>query len=151
MKKLIIIYAIIIASSILWFGESRSFFCLSNGKCVTVWKTYNDVCYIIPGKYYGIFRPANDFIKTTNSNNLTIYFTDEIPNAFIFRSEQDIEINNDGKNKYVFYDYNQYKEKFDKVLDREYATKNSDVKNDAQLIDIIIYDDFALDKNGRTL
>ena len=134
-----------------WYGESRSFVCLNNGKCVTVWKTYNDICYIVPGKYYGLIRPSKNFIQSTNNNNLTIYFTSEMPKAFIFKSEVSLKINNDDQKESVFYDYNQDITKFDKVLYKPGAKRINDVKADAQLIDIIIHDDIAWDKNGKML
>lgn len=51
-----------------WYGESRKFVPFPNGKYVTVWKTYNNKCYVIIGKYYGLFEPSLEYayIKTTN-------------------------------------------------------------------------------------
>jgi hypothetical protein len=73
MKRLLLIFSILIIVVLIWYGESRKFFCLNNSKCVTVWKTYNNVCYIVPGKYYGLIKPSSrSYIKTTNVNNLDI-------------------------------------------------------------------------------
>jgi hypothetical protein len=95
--------------------------------------------------------PTKNFIESTNDNNLTVYFTSEMPHAFIFKSEQSFTINNDDKRKCVFYDYNQDTSKFDAIFYIKNAKKNSDIKNNAQLIDIFIHDNFAIDKLGRKL
>src|ERR1700720_4395948 len=99
MKKLLLCLSIFIILALIWYGESRKFFCLNNGKCVTVWKTYNNVCYIIPGRYYGIIRPSDNFIESSNNNFLTIYFTSELSNVFTYKSEQTLKINNISKDK----------------------------------------------------
>jgi len=57
MKRKLLFFALGITLLVTWFGESRKFFCLEDGNCVTVWKTFNG-CYIIPGKYYGIVKPS---------------------------------------------------------------------------------------------
>ena len=87
MKRLMLYFSIFTLLIMGWYGESRSFYCLDNGKCITVWKTYNNVCYIIPGKYFGILKPSKNVIESSNNNNLTIYFTSELPDAFVYKSE----------------------------------------------------------------
>lgn len=53
-----------------WYGESRRFVPLPNGSYVTVWKTYNNRCYVIADKYYGLLTPSlnHTYIKTTNTS-----------------------------------------------------------------------------------
>ena len=151
MKRLLLFFSIFIILIFIWYGEARKFFCLDDGKCVTVWKTYNNICYIIPGKYFGLFKPSENFIQTTNRNNLTIFFTNELPNAFVYKSEQDLKINNGNKDEFIFYDYNRDVKRFDTILFIPYAKKNNDIKNNARLIDIFIEEDYALDKYGKKL
>jgi hypothetical protein len=151
MKKLILIFFILIAVAFVWYGESRKFFCLDNGKCVTVWKTYNDVCYIIPGHYYGIIRPSDNFFESSNTNTLTIYFTRELPNVLIYKSEEPLKVNNANKEKFTFYDYKSNTQKFDSILYIPDAKRNNDIKNDARLLDIFVLENYAIDKNGKHL
>lgn len=151
MKRVMLYFSIFILLIVGWYGESRSFFCLDNGKCITVWKTYNNVCYIIPGKYYGLLKPSENVIESSNNNNLTIYFTSELPNAFVYKSEQELKINNSKKGEFIFYDYNSDVKKFDTILYIPNAKKNNDIKSNAQLIDVFIRDNFALDKDGKRL
>lgn len=85
---------------LLWFDQTRSFYCVGNNRCITVWKRVGGTCYIIPGKYYGILRPSQDYIKTTNDNAITI----------LFACTQDVDfiISNDYNKDFIIY-MNQYK------------------------------------------
>ena len=78
-----------------WYGESRSFYVLAKNKPITIWKTYGNKCFIVFGKYYGLCPPEKDYIKTTNSNALTIIVDD--------RSDIDFVVSND-YNAIVFID-----------------------------------------------
>jgi hypothetical protein len=71
MKKILLFFFILIFCIAVWYGESRKFVAFPNGKDVTVWKTYNNKCYIIAGKYYGLFKPSLDqaYIETTNTSS----------------------------------------------------------------------------------
>jgi hypothetical protein len=151
MKRLLFYLAILIAVAMIWYGESRKFFCLDNGKCVTVWKTYDDVCYIIPGRYYGIFRPSDNFIQSSNTNFLTIYFTGELPNLLVYKSEEPLKVSNTNKHKWIFYDYKSNIQKFDSILYVANAKRNNDIKSNARLMDIFNQENYALDKNGKHL
>jgi hypothetical protein len=151
MKRILLYFLVLILFILAWFGESRRFFCLESGECITVWKTYNNVCFIIPGKYYGIFRPSGNYIETSNSNNLTIYFTREFPNSLIYKSENVLVTKNDIKQPFVFYDYNTDTSKFDEILYLPNAKKNNDLKDNAQFIEIFTHENFALDKHGNKL
>jgi|SRR5450432_2918417 len=151
MKRILIVSAALVILVAVWYGESRRFFCVSDDKCVTVWKTYGNLCYIIPGKYYGILRPSDNFIKTSNTNNLTIYFSNEIPNGLVYKSENELTIINEKENKFIFYDYTSDTKKYDKILYIPNAVKSNDIKVDADLIYIFIKENFALGKNGKRL
>ncbi len=151
MRKISFIFLLFTLFILIWYGESRKFYCLGNGKCITVWKTYNNVCYIIPGKYYGIIKPSKNFIQSTNTNNLSVFFTNELPRAFIYQSEEDLIINNRNKDETIFYDYNSDSKKFNKILYPLDAKKSSDLKDKAQLIYVFIHENYALDKDGKKL
>jgi hypothetical protein len=151
MKRFLLCLAIFIVVTVIWYGESRKFFCLDNGNCVTIWKTYNNVCYIIPGRYYGIIRPSDNFIETSNNNFLTLYFTSELPNVVIYKSEQILTIKNADKDKWAFYDYNSNIQRFDSILYIANAKRNNDIKDNARLIDVFIGENYALDKKGKHL
>lgn len=151
MKKIFLWILIFSALILALWVESRKFFCLSNRNCVTIWKTYNNVCYIIPGKYYGLTKPAGNFIESTNTNNITLYFSDALPNTFVYKSEQKLKIHNDVKNTFVFYNYDSNEKKFDSVLYMPDAKRLRDVKPNVQLMDVSIQENYAIDKNGKNL
>ncbi len=71
MRKTSLFVLITIFFIAVWYGELRTFVPLQNGKYVTVWKTYNNDCYIVIGKYYGLLKPSLDhaYIKTTNTSS----------------------------------------------------------------------------------
>ncbi len=150
MKKTILFFFVVILFLFVWYGESRKFFCLKDGNCITVWKTYNNVCYIIPGKYYSLWAPSNNFIKTSNLNELTIFFTDELPNTFIVQSKEKLKVYN--KEGCVFLDYNLDSARLKKILYKPDAKRfYKDLKLNARLIDIDIKENYARDKDGKTI
>ena len=151
MKKIMIVLAVVVAALLVWYGESRKFFCVENGKCITLWKTFNNVCYIIPGKYYGLTRPSTNFLESTNTNNIMVFFSSGLPNAFVYKSEQPLKINNDDKRGFGFYDYNADEKRFDSLLYIPNARTVQDVKEDVQYLDISIHENYATDKNGRRM
>jgi hypothetical protein len=71
MKKTLIFFLLLFFCIAIWFGESREFLYFKNGKCITTWKTYNNQCYVIIGRYYGLFKPSveNTYIKTSNTSS----------------------------------------------------------------------------------
>lgn len=151
MKKILLFLTIIIISTVVWFGESRKFFSLENGEYITVWKTYNNVSYVIPGKYYGITKPSKRFIESSNTNYITIYHSAELPNAFIFQSSEEVKVNNVVKNDVVFYDYTKDTSRFDKILYVANPKNRSDLKTGAELMNINIHENYATDKTGKKL
>jgi hypothetical protein len=151
MKKVLISLLAFVLLVAIWFGESRSFFCLDNGNCLTVWKTYGNHCYIIPGKFYGVIKPQDNYIQSANTNTLTIFYAKELPKGIIFSSEQALEVKNDDKNQVSFYDYNRDKERYNHMLYKPGAKKVNDLKDDASMIDIYVLENYATDKNGKNL
>ncbi|MFM1775104.1 MAG: hypothetical protein RJA53_714 [Bacteroidota bacterium] len=83
---------------LIWFGESRSFFCLNNSRCITVWKTFNNVCYIIPGKYFGFIKPStSSFIQTTNINNVDIIWNSNFDTILVNTDDSNLIVHNFSK------------------------------------------------------
>jgi hypothetical protein len=151
MKKILLFCILVIVLIVIWFGESRRFFCLEDGSCVTVWKTYNNACYIIPGKYYGIIKPSSKYIESSNTNLLTIYFSKELPRSLIVQCEQEVKINNEKTDAFTFYRYETDTNKCNNLLYLPSAKKRSDMKSVAGLMDIDIRENYALDKDGKKL
>ncbi|MBS1760085.1 MAG: hypothetical protein JST23_08190 [Bacteroidetes bacterium] len=152
MKKILSLIALVIFFALIYFGEKRDFYCLEEGKCVTVWKTYGNSCYIIPYKYYGLLSPSGNYIKTTYTNDVTIYWNDELPNAVTIRCEQDFKIVNNNSAKINIVDFNSnYENNLNKVFYDKDAKGFSDVKKNVSFISIYIKENYATDKNGNKL
>lgn len=150
MKKILIILFVLI-SVLIWYGEKRSFYCLSVGKCVTVWKTYGNTCYIIPYNYYGLFKPSGNYMITTNTNDLAIYWTEQLGDSIVVRCDKNYEIKNNNEKKTLLIDYNGNKDKFHEIFYKPNAKKFNDIKNNIKLIEISIKENYATDKNGNKL
>lgn len=155
--KIIGVVLLLIVVLLVWFDQSRTFYCLSEDKCVTVWKRLGNKCYIVPGKYYGIFKPSDNYIKTTNVNPLvgnnyfTFYFTEEMPNTLIYRSKSTFEVYNGDKQKFLLIDYDSDVEKYKEVLYVPDAKKVNDLKENANFISLDTKENYATDKSGKKL
>ena len=151
MKRILIVFATVLFLVAFWYGESRRFYCLDNGRCITVWKTFNNGCFIVPGKYYGVVRPSNNYIESSNTNLLTIFFCEKLPKSLIVQCEQGVKINNDKTDVFTFYRYETDTSKFKNLLYSPSAKKRSDMRPGSGLIDINIRENYALDKVGKEL
>jgi hypothetical protein len=151
MWKVILVICLALAISAAWYGESRRFFCLSNGQCLTVWKTYNDVCYIIPGKYYGALRPANGYMRCSNTNLITFFFSSELPGEIVFQTGNEVNVHNDSLNPIKFYDFSVDTSRYLKLLYLPTAKTSRDMKPDAELMDLDIRENYATNKDGGHL
>ncbi|MBL7737358.1 MAG: hypothetical protein JNL51_18005 [Chitinophagaceae bacterium] len=152
--KMICAVLFFLAALLTWLDQSRSFYCLSENKCITVWKRLGDKCYVIPGKYYGVFKPTN-YIKTTNTQYLTIYFSSDVPNKMIVRNQgsstgekggYDI-VNNLPEN----FDIVEYSEEYRAILYKPDAIKFKDVKSNTDYLTINIKENYSTDKIGKKI
>ena len=151
MKKIKIIGVafVIILLSLVFFNQNRSFVKLPNNKFITIWKTNGNVCYIIPGKYYSPFKPIN-YIKTNNTNDITLFITDKIPNKILLDGEN-FEIINNSKKDISFDSYTNNIEKYKAIIYKDNAVKFSDVSDDVCLVNIDIGWMKITDKFGNDL
>lgn len=53
---------------------SKSFYCLSEDKCITVWKKGNNSAFIIRGKYDSAKTPSDDYVKLINITNAVDWY-----------------------------------------------------------------------------
>lgn len=130
-----------------WYGEKRKFYCMDNNKCITVWKTYNNTCYITSGKYYGLIKPSGNYIKTTNLNDVTFFWSDKLPNKIIIEGEN-LEINNNSKLETVFLKYSDNTEKYKSIIYKPHAEKHNDINEDANYMNLYIQESYATNRNG---
>lgn len=154
MKKLlktILILVIIIGVLFIWYDQSRSFFKATNGEYITMWKRYGGTCYLISGKYYGITKPNDGYIETNNFANLTIYYSNKLPNYILIRKESNDNyiVSNPINKEYLFDDYTSNREKYKRILYNEGEVRFSDIKKGASLLSINILEGYAKDEKGN--
>jgi hypothetical protein len=158
MKKvlgIISILIVIVVSVSLYYKQSRDFYCLPDDKCVTVWKRVGGVCYVIPSKYYDVMKPSNDFIETTNTQYLTLYFLAGSSQVLVVKNEGTsqgfkggFKIHNALKNKVTILDYS---ESSQSLIYKPNAQTHSDVSPGVELLNLDIFENYATDKNGKKL
>ncbi|WP_419495441.1 hypothetical protein [Chryseobacterium bernardetii] len=150
--KAFIIFATIIGMLFLWYDQSRSFFKATNGESITMWKRYGGTCYLISGKYYGVTKPKDGYIETSNRSYLTLYYSNKLPNFILLRKESnyDYKAYNSIDKKYFFEDYTSNKERYKPIIYKENAEKFSDVNKDASFLSINILEGYATDGTGKT-
>lgn len=86
MRRAFIWTFILIVVIFLFYAESRKFYCTTEGKCITVWKTFVNTCFIIPEKYYGVLPPSSSsYVKTVNTNNISVIWP-SMNNNLIFNA-----------------------------------------------------------------
>ncbi|RQO80218.1 hypothetical protein DBR40_00955 [Pedobacter sp. KBW01] len=155
MKKLVFIIVIFTLALGIWYGESRKIYDLGNGEYLTVWKTYNNTCYIIPGKYYKLLKPFDNYIQTTNDQYLMIYFPNKGNRSLIVRnqgtfggSKGGYSIVNNSKEDFKIIPYSG---KVEENLYKSGATLISDVKQNISYLDINIKENYAMNQHGNRL
>jgi|GEM_PF-538011 len=136
-----------------WWIIARSFYCLSEDKCITVWY-YGGYCYIIPGKYYGIFEPKDNYVKADNGQYLTLYFSSELKKKMIVRNQGSYsgsswyEIVNNSKE---IIEIIEYSEEYREILYKPDAVLFKDVKETTEMIDLDTWENYATDKHRKNL
>lgn len=150
MKKKIVWGFLIIVFITICIGESRSFFCLGDNKCVTVWKTYGGACYVIPGKYYGLIKPRyHSYIQTTNRSGLDIIWPKDANTIIIDINDSNCVINNNSEDILII-NYSSKEDYYNNLFthfDGKYHRYNRDVS----YMNISIAENVAVDSKGNKL
>jgi hypothetical protein len=148
MKKIFLYIVLPIIVLIFWLCENRKIYCVDN-RCVTVWKTFGGTAYVVPRRYYGLIKPSDNFIITENSNDdVTIYWSRELPNTMIFRSEsqKQYHIINKDTTQLTIADYKSDVKKFHDILYKPDAKYHRDIKEGAHFIDMDIFENYVSGK-----
>jgi hypothetical protein len=108
----------------------------------------NDVCYIVPGKYYGITAPDN-YVKTSNGNYLDVIYFD---NKIIVKGLLECETIGSSKNNKI-YNYMDNKQKNDSLfLKGGWGRSDAyDYKINVIQIFVSIREPYATDRYGKKL
>jgi len=113
-------------------------------------KTFNSICYIIPGKYYGLLKPSSEnYIETSNLGDADV---------ILQRGSSDIIVNVDDNSKIVnqssergeIINYSSNRAYYDSActyFDGKYRRYNKGL----DYMSIFIKENCATDKDGRHL
>lgn len=137
---------IAIASLLLWYDQSRKQFCLSEDKCITVWKRLGGDCYIIPNKYDSWFKPQKDYILIDNLGSLDIIWEE---NNHLLINSDDATIVNKSKNLKM-QDYRLNKEINDSLY-LEFDGRYHRYKSNIIYMQINAEENYATDNYGNKL
>ena len=144
--KLFLFFLVVLLFVFLIIDQHREVYCISEDKCVTVWKRIGGTCYIVPYKYYGIFKPINNYIVTTNSSNIGIIWKNS--KEVIAQIDEESTIINDSNDDIKILNYKAN----NKVYDSLYTYKDGHYlkyKKDVQYISISILENYVMTDDGR--
>ncbi|UUC46716.1 hypothetical protein [Flavobacterium cerinum] len=147
--SLIILISILVVGLFIYLNQKRYFLDLPNNQSITVWKKMGNECYITSGKYYGISEPDN-FIKTSNVNDISLFFTDRLPKKILLDGENCV-IQNKSNEDVIFDNYVENKNKYRGIIYKSDAKKNSDVNDDVTIVNINIGGMNVTDKYGEKI
>lgn len=134
-------------------NEVRSFYCLSGGKCITVWKIENNSAFIILGKYNSSKTPSDDYIKLIDITNAVDWYA-----SVIFSKDDKLLVDVVDDNTKVISQsskgtielYNNKKTLNDSLY-TYFDGKYRRYKNDVEYISIDIKENYATDKTGKKI
>lgn len=148
-KNIIKIILISITLLLLFYfpiDQKRNFYCLDKQeKCITIWKRVGGHTYIIPEKYFGVFKPS-DCIKTGTTNAVTFIYDKNSNYDFIVHNNYGGKLSIDSSNysiKYFPYD------EFDDFVEK-YYNKNNKVKKGIKYLQIDIAENLVI-LNGEKI
>ena len=150
MKKRYLVL-IILFLLLIWYGEKRKFYEVSTGNWITIWKTYGGRCFLIPGKYYGVWPPSNDVLEIKTGTDLTLFFSSELPQVVGYRTPKKVRVKNSNSSKIQFYHYEEDPTRFDSLFYFTADSPGKKVRNTTEMMVIYSADDVVIDKNGNKL
>ncbi len=149
--KLLFTLLLIFLLVFLWFNQSRSFYCIGSDRCITVWKRLGNVCYIIPYKYYGLSPLKQNYIKLSNTADITFYWSDSLDNKIIFRTDSKFFLENNSEETLLNYYDSVLHLKLEEVIYHHDAKRIKDVKPNVGYINVDIRSNHARDKEGKKI
>lgn len=142
-KQLIVIVAlgifVFILTNILISNDMKSYYYLTEDKCITIWKSGGEDVYVVFEKYKSNKLPVKNYLKTSLTNALTIIIDDSSEYDYVFFNNYGREVlieKSDYKIKY--YDYNQR----DSFIENYYI--DNQIKSNLKYLKIDIKEDLVI-------
>lgn len=149
MKKVFLLFSSLILCVLIYsfLLEETTDFCVHNN-CIRVKKSWGDGCKIFPLNPFSLTESTECYIKTTNTNNITFYYTNKKKKLLVYKSESPLVVVNKDTSFCVI-------KSFDSIYKAEFYPKESrklkDVYEYVDLIDLRIKENFATDKSGEKI
>ncbi|MGC3946374.1 MAG: hypothetical protein QM762_17950 [Chryseolinea sp.] len=144
MKK-VIAFTLCVCLLALSYQQSRKFIELRDGRWVTIWKRYGDECLIIPGRYFGVFKPETSYLETKNTILINLFVGNSFPDTLVFRTQSHVEIHNESKGS-IFLDYHKNENHLKPLI---YSEETGVVNDDVTLLFVDIHDSVAMMRGKR--
>lgn len=128
----------------------RSFYCLSENKCVTVWKKGNNSAIIIRGKYESAKTPSDNYVKLINITNTidwyaSIIFTKDDKLLIDVINDNTKVISKSSKGIIELYNNKTLNDSLYTFFDGKYRR----YKNEVEYISIDIKENYITDKSDK--
>lgn len=140
------VFLIILFLSAFYFIEKRDFYYNKDRtECITIWKRIGGKCLVIPGKYFGLWKPNEEYLETTNKNSLTLIWTKKITDQLIIYNNYGGPVHLNFKSfKVKYYEYKQR----NTFINNYYL--NNNVKPGYEYLTIDILENFVV-LNGKKM
>ncbi len=144
MFKFIFYFSSVLFLLVLLVDQKRKVHCISDNKCVTVWKRIGGTCYVMPYKYYGLFRPRDCYIITTNSSDIGFIWKNK--KEIIVHVDEEATIVDNSTKKIKILDYEANYEIYDSIFTYKDGYYRRYKKN-VQRIGISILENYCVNCN----
>lgn len=127
----------------------KSIYCLSDDKCVTVWKRTNGEVYIIFGEYKSKKVPSDNYVKMTNVmfNYIDVIFKQENKLLISLGDKADVEQKFSNGLIELYKDNKAFNDSLYTYFDGRYRK----YKENVDFISIDIKENYATDKTGKKI
>jgi hypothetical protein len=145
MKKSVFIVVAFSFFALLLLVEKRKFYKIGDNY-FTLWKMNNDSCFLIWGKYYGLFSPHNGYIKSSYTNYITLYLTKNNPKMVVYKSDQPVF----AKNSDIYFEkFENKSQMFHSLFYENNKHTFKDLKKGSNAIIILIKEEYAINEKGK--
>lgn len=127
----------------------KFFYCLSDDKCITVWKRASGEVYIILGVYRGKKVPSDNYVKMKNImfDYIDVIFKQEDKLIISFGEKVDIEQKSSNGLIEIYRDNKTFNDSLYTYLDSSYRK----FKKNVDFISINIKENYAIDNAGNRI
>ena len=142
------IFVLMIINTLMSDGV-KSIYCISDDRCVTVWKRENGEVYIILGEYKGKKVPPDNYVKMTNVmfSYIDVIFKQENKLLISLGDKADIEEKSSNGLIELYRDNKAFNDSLYTYFDGRYRK----YKENVDFISIDIKENYATDKTGKKL